>query len=135
MDALPHLPFTEVYHEREPEAAQTQVSESLGFEQSIVRSRRLALHDNEIVDQQIEAKVGGQPSALVQEWHCFLTGHSQSTRFELEGQRLLVHDLEQPWPSERAMNLDRRGEDDRGDLLLLPSIPVFLRLFVSSPLR
>ena len=135
MDALPYLPFAEVDHEREPEVAQTKVGESLGLEQAIVGGRRLALHDDKVVDQQVEAKVGGQPLALVYERDGLLSGHRQSARFELEGQRLLVHDLEQPWPSERAMNLDRRSDDDRSYLILLHSIPVFLRPCVSAPLR
>src|SRR4051812_43056277 len=114
MDALPYLPFTEVDHEREPEVAQTQVGESLGLEQAIVGGRRLALHDHEAAYQQVKTKVGCQPSALVHERDGLLSGHREPARFELKGQRLLVHDFEQTWPSERAMNLDRRSDDDRG---------------------
>ncbi len=113
MDALPYLPFAGVDHEREPEVAQTKVGQSLSLEQAIAGGRRLALHDDKVVDQQVEAKV----------------------EVELEGQRLLVHDLEQPWPSERAMDLDRRSDDDRSYLIVLHSIPVFLRPCVSAPLR
>ena len=60
MDALPHLPLTEIDNEREPEIAEAQVGESLRFEQAIVSNGRLALHDDTIVDQQVQAKVGRQ---------------------------------------------------------------------------
>jgi hypothetical protein len=51
MDALPHLPFTEIDDEREPEIAAAQAGESLRFEQAIVSNGRLALHGDTIVDQ------------------------------------------------------------------------------------
>ena len=103
MGALPHLPLAEMNDEREPETAEAQVGESLRFERAVVGDGRLALHDDTIVDQQVQAKVGGQLSALVHERHGLLAVPDQPSRFELEGKRLLVHGLEQPWPSQSAL--------------------------------
>jgi hypothetical protein len=49
-----------------------------------------------VIDGQIEAKVGSQPSVFIDERHGLLTMHGQPARFKLEGERLFVHGLKQP---------------------------------------
>jgi len=137
MDAVFYQALVEIYDESEVEMEQAQVGESLRFEHGIVGDARLALDDDTLVDQQIEAKIGGQPLALVHERHDLLAVNRHPSRLELEGERLLVHSLQQPWPSQGAMNLDSRLDDNLTDLILRHPLSPFapLRLCAFAPLR
>ena len=64
MDTLPHSHLAKVDNDRELEIREPQVGEGLRFEYSVVRDRGLALDDDSLAYEQIEAQVRRKTLAL-----------------------------------------------------------------------
>jgi hypothetical protein len=100
----------EVEEQAQPALRQTEIGEYLEVMDGLQPLHGLELHDDKIINQQIETEAEVEGNALVSDWDRNLVPDFEASQPQLVDQARLIDGLQQSWP-QVTMHLNGRSDD------------------------